>query len=56
MPNQFGEFLQEHGWSPGVILVPRHLLIGEAIAELVLIGGASEAGEWQNRIGTIPLR
>jgi hypothetical protein len=29
--------------------------IGEAVEELVLIWGASEAEEWQNRILKIPL-
>jgi hypothetical protein len=31
------------------------LPVGEAVDELVLIWGASEAEEWQNRIATIPL-
>jgi hypothetical protein len=37
MPRHFAEFLQARGSSPGVILVPQHLHVGEAIAELVLI-------------------
>jgi hypothetical protein len=55
MPRHFADFIQAHGSSPGVILVPQYLPVGEAIAQLVLIWGASEADEWQNRIGTIPL-
>jgi len=56
MPEHFGNFLQARGSSPGVILVPQYLSIGEAIDELVLIWGASDAEEWQNRILRIPLR
>ena len=55
MPQHFGDFLQTHGSSPGVLLVPQYLPIGEAIEELVLIWGASDAGEWENRILRIPL-
>jgi hypothetical protein len=55
MPRHFANFLQAHGSSPGLILVSQHLPVGEAVDELVLICGASEAEEWQNRIATIPL-
>ena len=55
MPHHFGEFLQVRGSSPGVLLVPQYLPIGEAIDELVLIWGASDAQEWENRILRIPL-
>ena len=55
MPRHFGDFLLSRGSSPGVILVPQYLLIGEAIEELVLIWGASDAAEWENRILRIPL-
>ena len=55
MPRHFADFLQSHGSSPGVILVPQYLPIGQVIAELVLICGASEPQEWRNRICTIPL-
>ena len=56
MPRHFGEFLQAHGSSPGLILVPQYLPIGRAIEDLMLIWGASDAAEWQNRILRIPLR
>ena len=56
----FEELEARRAWflndQPGVILVPQHLPIGEAIDELVLIWGASDAEEWQNRILRIPLR
>jgi predicted nuclease of predicted toxin-antitoxin system len=55
MPRHFGDFLQARGSSPGVLLVPQYLPIGQAIEELVLIWGASEADEWENRIVRIPL-
>ncbi|MGO9256867.1 MAG: DUF5615 family PIN-like protein [Bryobacteraceae bacterium] len=54
MPRHFGDFLQSRGSSPGVLLVPQYLPIGEAIEELLLIWGASEPEEWRNRIVRIP--
>jgi hypothetical protein len=56
MPRHFGDFLQAGNSSPGVILVPQRLPVGDAIEELVLIWTASDADEWQNRILRIPLR
>ena len=55
MPHHFGDFLQARGSSPGVLLVPQYLPTGEAIEERVLIWGASDAEEWENRIVRIPL-
>ena len=55
MPRHFGDFLQSRGSSPGVLLVPQYLPVGEAIEELVLIWSASDAGEWENRVLRIPL-
>src|SRR5260370_477827 len=55
MPRHFGDFLQAHGFSPGVLLLPQYVPIGGAIEELVLIWGTSDADEWQNRILRIPL-
>jgi len=55
MPRHFAALLQAHGASPGLILVPQHLAIGEAIEELILIWAASEAEEWMNGIHTLPL-
>ena len=56
MPRHFGKFLQADNSSPGVLLVPQGLSVGEAIEELMLIWTASDAPEWQNRILRIPLR
>ena len=36
MPEHFANFLQARGSSPGVILIPQYLPIGEAIDELGL--------------------
>src|SRR5262249_42056200 len=55
MPWHFADFLQTHGSSPGLILVPQHMPMGEVIDELVLIWGASEAGEWKDRCRALPL-
>jgi hypothetical protein len=55
MPRHFGNFLQAGNSSPGVLLVPQRLPVGEAIEELVLIWAASDTDEWQNRILRIPL-
>jgi len=55
MPRHFGDFLQAGDSTPGVLLVPQYLPIGEAVDELVLIWNASDADEWENRILGIPL-
>jgi hypothetical protein len=41
--------------SPGVIMVPQRLSVGEVVDDLLLIWSASSAGEWQNRIVSLPL-
>jgi len=55
MPRHFGDFLQAGNSSPGVLLVPQRLPVGDAIEEIVLIWAASDADEWKNRILRIPL-
>src|SRR5215472_12744212 len=55
IPRHFAEFIQAHSSSPGVILVPQYLPIGEAIADLVLIWAVCDTQEWQNRITRIPI-
>lgn len=55
MPRHFADFLQVHGSSPGLILVPQHMPIGQVIEELVLIWGASSAEEWKDRWQALPL-
>jgi hypothetical protein len=41
--------------SSGVIIVAQHLDIGAAIEDLVLIWAASDAKEWVNRVGFVPI-
>ena len=55
MPRHFGDFLNAGGSSPGLILVPQHMPIGEVIEELLLIQGASDAEEWRDRWQALPL-
>lgn len=55
MPRHFADFLQARGSSPGLILVHQYFPLGEAVEELLLIWGASEAEEWQDRIVRIPM-
>jgi hypothetical protein len=55
MPRHFAEFIQAHSSSPGVILVPQYLPIGQAIADLALIWAVCDPEEWQNRIAGIPI-
>jgi hypothetical protein len=54
MPEHFGAFIlgQE---SPGVLVIPQHVAVGEAAEELILIWAATEAEEWVNRICYLPL-
>ena len=39
MPRHFADYLQARGSSPGLILVPQHMPIGDVIEELLLIWG-----------------
>lgn len=55
MPMCFREFMSYANRSPGLFLIPQALDIGTAIEELVLIWLASEASDWENRIGWLPL-
>jgi len=54
MPAAFGEFISEHT-SPGVLLVPQHLAIGEAIDDLLLFWELENAADWISRIGFLPI-
>ena len=40
---------------PGVIEIRQQVSIGQAISELLLLIGASEASEWENRVTFLPL-
>ena len=54
MPGHFGDFIAR-AESPGVLIVPQHLPIAEAVDELLLIWSATDASEWANRICRLPL-
>ena len=41
--------------SPGLIIVSQDLDIGAAIEDLLLLWAATEAAEWVDRIGFVPL-
>ena len=46
----------EHGKRmPGVFEVPRSLPVGVAIEDLLLVADLSLEGEWENRVGYLPL-
>lgn len=55
MPWHFSDFLLQYSSSPGVFLVSQQIPISEVADEPVLIGAASETGEWKNRIPEVPL-
>ena len=54
MPAHFARFLQ-HRSSPGLILVPQNLDIGAAVDDLLPIWAATDAHQWRNQIGYLPL-
>ena len=54
MPGHFARFLEKRS-SPGIIIVSQDLDIGAAIEDLLLIWAATEANEWLNHLGFVPL-
>lgn len=54
MPGYFTR-LRETRSSPGLIIVSQNLDIGNAIEDLILIWAATEAEEWAERIGFVPI-
>ena len=54
MPRHFGEFVRSQH-SPGLIVVPQHLPVGEVADELILTWTATEVEEWTNRIVFLPI-
>ncbi len=54
MPHHFANFTRHHE-SSGVIIIPQSLAISKAMEELILIWSATEAEEWKNRIGFLPI-
>lgn len=54
LPGHFTRF-RETRWSPGIIIVEQNLDIGAAIEDLLLIWAATDAEEWAERIGFVPI-
>jgi hypothetical protein len=54
MPAHMARFLESRS-SPGVILVSQDLDVGAAIEDLLIIWAATDAEEWRNRLGFVPL-
>lgn len=54
MPRHFSEFISREA-SPGLIVIPQSLSVATAVDDLILIWSATEAEEWINRIGFLPL-
>ncbi len=54
MPRHFREFVRSQH-SPGVIVVPQHLPLGEVADDLILIWTATEAEEWTDRFVYLPI-
>ena len=54
MPRHFSEFIAKES-SPGLLVVPQYLSVAAVVEDLLLIWCATEAEEWVNRIGFLPL-
>jgi hypothetical protein len=54
MPDHFSDFVADQP-CPGMILVPKKMVIGAAIEDLLLIWQVSEAEEWINHMRRLPL-
>jgi len=54
MPTHFFSFIESQS-SPGVMIVSQRTDVLVAIQDLLLIWTTSEAEEWVNRFGVIPL-
>jgi hypothetical protein len=54
MPAHFARFLESRS-SPGLIIVPQDLDIGLAIEDLLLIWAVTDAEEWKDKVGFLPL-
>ena len=54
MPEHFGEFVKSRR-SPGLIVVPQHLPVGQAADDLILIWTVTEADEWIDRVVFLPI-
>jgi len=56
MPDYAYERIAAGLFMPGMFVVSDRTSIGQIIAELLIIDGASQAAEWQNLVFYLPLR
>ena len=54
MPQHFGRFVESQT-SPGLIIVSQRADVLTAIQDLLIIWSASDAEEWVNCLGVVPL-
>jgi hypothetical protein len=54
MPGHFMRFRETRS-SPGLIIVPQDLDVGAAIEDVLLIWVATEAAEWVQQLGFVPV-
>ncbi|HTC32014.1 MAG TPA: hypothetical protein VK724_01505 [Bryobacteraceae bacterium] len=54
MPGHLVRFVERPS-GPGVIIVSQDLDVGAAIEDLLIIWAASDAEEWRNQLGFVPL-
>src|SRR5690242_14407725 len=54
MPGHFNRFIAA-STSAGVLIVSQSLAIREAIEQILLVWTASDAEEWRDRIGFLPI-
>lgn len=54
IPGHFARFIEGRP-SPGVVIVSQDLEIGAAIDDLILVWATTDASEWVNRIGYLPI-
>jgi hypothetical protein len=54
MPAHFSRFIPET-ISAGLLIVSQSMAMREALDEILLVWAASEADEWRNRIGFLPI-
>ena len=54
MPGHFAQFIRSTS-SPALLVVSQTMDIGEAIEQILIVWAASEAHEWINRVGYMPV-
>ena len=54
MPRHFATFLSQRV-SPGVMIIPQHLPIGDAVREIYRVWATMDAEEWVNGLRRLPL-